>query len=674
MEEADRALALALQEEYNREYDADPGDKFSQCSTPTLNNSTSTSKSYSGEKRPKSIVDPAWELLDPSPDVRLLFQEFNAMYFWGKLSMVEVRWSPRMTLCAGLCCYEGRGGLCSIRLSKPLLQLRPRKDLVETLLHEMIHALLFVTDNNKDHDGHGPEFCKHMYRINKETGTNITIYHNFHDEVDQLRQHWWRCQGSCRTKPPYFGFVKRSMNRAPSPRDTWWSKHQMTCAGNYIKVKEPENFGKKKVKEKPKEKGLTEITPYLSQGSKDLGNTSNLIKNTKSVESREPVKSNSSGHRLGGDNMQDEACGRGIPAHSRLLASFGNKTGSIPSSSSNNIYQTPTREEKANKWESLLSTKKRNGVVKHVIRKKKLKGDITITELLDRMRRKGRKSVNADAPAFQQTPPLTNYSKRVMHFQDSQEETEHLQSDKENKTEVAHFKQTNNDRLSITGSENENMMIERKIPHVAKNEKNVSESIFPKSSQKSSKSVFLPSFDSDSEEECSLTDVLNRNKSRIETPGISSTRSKITYDDDNDLNQIEFTSSQMVTSSSKSDLNVDTNLKHNAVTRLKNGSLSKRLPSLSESDDSETFVEQELNRLKKPSNKKLKIENEATSSDKHISSHSSPINVCSQINTNSMQVDMASCPICCEEVTMSLINSHIDECLSMKAIRDSAFD
>ena len=39
----------------------------------------------------------------------------------------------------------------------------------------MIHALLFVTDNNKDHDGHGPEFCKHMYRINKETGTNITV-------------------------------------------------------------------------------------------------------------------------------------------------------------------------------------------------------------------------------------------------------------------------------------------------------------------------------------------------------------------------------------------------------------------------------------------------------------------------------------------------------------------
>lgn len=33
--------------------------------------------------------------------------------------------------CAGVCSYEGRGGLCTIKLSEPLLKLRPRKDLVE---------------------------------------------------------------------------------------------------------------------------------------------------------------------------------------------------------------------------------------------------------------------------------------------------------------------------------------------------------------------------------------------------------------------------------------------------------------------------------------------------------------------------------------------------------------
>ena len=70
-----------------------------------------------------------------------------------------------MTLCAGVCSYQRRAGYCSIRLSVPLLKLRPRKDFVETLLHEMIHAYLFVTDGNDDHDGHGPAFHEHVSSI-----------------------------------------------------------------------------------------------------------------------------------------------------------------------------------------------------------------------------------------------------------------------------------------------------------------------------------------------------------------------------------------------------------------------------------------------------------------------------------------------------------------------------
>ena len=38
------------------------------------------------------------------------------------------------------------------------------------------------------------------------------------------------------------------MNRAPSKNDTWWSAHQSSCGGTYTKVKEPENYGKKKSK------------------------------------------------------------------------------------------------------------------------------------------------------------------------------------------------------------------------------------------------------------------------------------------------------------------------------------------------------------------------------------------------------------------------------------------
>ncbi|KAE8602089.1 hypothetical protein XENTR_v10013879 [Xenopus tropicalis] len=110
----------------------------------------------------------------------------------------------------------------------------------------MIHALLFVTHNNKDHDSHGPEFCKHMERINKRTGANISVYHNFHDEVDEYRKHWWLCNGPCQKRKPYFGYVKRAMNRAPSSLDPWWADHQRTCGGEFVKIKEPENYSQKR--------------------------------------------------------------------------------------------------------------------------------------------------------------------------------------------------------------------------------------------------------------------------------------------------------------------------------------------------------------------------------------------------------------------------------------------
>lgn len=200
-------------------------------------------------QEPLSVVDASWELVDPTPDLPALFLQFNDQFFQGKLEAVEVKWSKRMTQCAGVCTYEGRGGMCSIRLSEPLLKLRPRKDLVETLLHEMIHAYLFVTNNYKDRSEHGPEFCKHMHRINRLTGANITIYHDFHDEVEAYQRHWWRCDGPCQQRKPYYGYVKRAMNRAPSANDYWWDEHQKTCGGTFIKIKEPENSkGKGKTK------------------------------------------------------------------------------------------------------------------------------------------------------------------------------------------------------------------------------------------------------------------------------------------------------------------------------------------------------------------------------------------------------------------------------------------
>ena len=74
----------------------------------------------------------------------------------------------------------------------------------------------------------------------------LQVYHSFHDEVNSYRQHWWRCDGPCRDRKPFYGWVKRAMNRAPSPRDTWWPQHQATCGGTYQKVHEPDGYGQKK--------------------------------------------------------------------------------------------------------------------------------------------------------------------------------------------------------------------------------------------------------------------------------------------------------------------------------------------------------------------------------------------------------------------------------------------
>ncbi|EJW89005.1 hypothetical protein WUBG_00085 [Wuchereria bancrofti] len=231
-----------------------------------------------------SLVDPIWETIDPTPDLHALFQQYDDSFFGGRLAACEVKWSSRMTVSAGLCSFESKGRFCSIRLSKPLLQYRPRKDLVETLLHEMIHASLFLSDGVMDHDGHGPMFQFHMHRINMSAGTNITVYHNFHNEVMYHQKHWWRCTGPCRKRPPFYGWVKRSMNRAPGANDFWWKGHQMTCGGNFVKVKEPEGYGTKKVSKISNENSQSQswYTP-LSRYFTGKGDVSNQLLSSENI-------------------------------------------------------------------------------------------------------------------------------------------------------------------------------------------------------------------------------------------------------------------------------------------------------------------------------------------------------------------------------------------------------
>jgi hypothetical protein len=50
-----------------------------------------------------------------------------------------------MTSCAGTCALQNAGS-CLITLSEPILKFRNNNELKETLIHEMIHGYLFITN------------------------------------------------------------------------------------------------------------------------------------------------------------------------------------------------------------------------------------------------------------------------------------------------------------------------------------------------------------------------------------------------------------------------------------------------------------------------------------------------------------------------------------------------
>nr|POE71831.1 isoform 2 of sprt-like domain-containing protein spartan [Quercus suber] len=189
---------------------------------------------------------------DPFPDIHDLFPFYDILYFRSILkNRVEFSWSSRLTLCAGICelvrdpANKNRFTRIRLKLSEPLLKFRPRSDVLSTLLHEMIHAYFFVTTSwrhsrGDDGTGHGAGFLLLADAISSHNAAyRITVFHTFHDEVDSYRTHVWRCEGPCTTQPPFFGLVKRSMNRAPGKGDSWWQKHQEECGGSFSKISNP---------------------------------------------------------------------------------------------------------------------------------------------------------------------------------------------------------------------------------------------------------------------------------------------------------------------------------------------------------------------------------------------------------------------------------------------------
>ena len=215
-----------------------------------------------------------------------LFRFYNLYFFHNVLEASQVKWSARMTMCAGTCKLDGVGS-CLITLSEPLLKFRTSNELKETLIHEMIHAYLFITNPKacRDHGGHGVEFCEIMDNINKMTGLKISVYHNFHDEVLYYKKHIWKCSGPCQTKKPYFGICMRAMNRTPGEKDFWYKRHQMECGGTFIKIEGPE-FHPEENKKGDKGKDKKSANPRKRKAEEPVNTINNYLKKPKTPDDK----------------------------------------------------------------------------------------------------------------------------------------------------------------------------------------------------------------------------------------------------------------------------------------------------------------------------------------------------------------------------------------------------
>ena len=93
-------------------------------------------------------------------------------------------------------------------------------------------------------------------------------------------------QGPCQNQKPFFGIVRRSMNRPPQPADRWWADHQKSCGGTYTKIAGPDldengevklKKGKRKAE---KESGAKEVKVEPGQRTIDdmFGSPSKKVK------------------------------------------------------------------------------------------------------------------------------------------------------------------------------------------------------------------------------------------------------------------------------------------------------------------------------------------------------------------------------------------------------------
>ncbi|XP_038986096.1 DNA-dependent metalloprotease SPRTN-like isoform X2 [Phoenix dactylifera] len=237
---------------------------------------------------------------DGKVDIYSLFCHYNSLYFDEALGPCVVSWTDsQLNNCTGSCLYYSDGS-CEILLNELLLKSRPTADLKNALLHEMIHAFLWIKNKKNEHSVHGPSFREMMDSINASSmtdhqrpsgGYNITIYHEFQEEADSCRAGNCICE-ACGN------LIKPGTKKEHSASDCienvdpegccdnpscQWHSNKKYCSGSCIKIQEPTECGNNKMSLKDEEelhegryKGLHYMTRQRKRKFCEAGTKDNL--------------------------------------------------------------------------------------------------------------------------------------------------------------------------------------------------------------------------------------------------------------------------------------------------------------------------------------------------------------------------------------------------------------
>ncbi|KQK22852.1 hypothetical protein BRADI_1g69655v3 [Brachypodium distachyon] len=171
--------------------------------------------------------------LDQEPNIVKLFCHYNTLYFQDTLGGCVVSWAeePLPNSDISGCDYYPGGGGCIILLSKSLYKCHMDSDLKNVLLHEMIHAYMFIKDDNTNHSSdHGANFKKLMDDINSSSVPDPHC-ESCEDFIESTKVNG-TTQDDC---------IERMGDVCLNSTCQWhrlFGLHKMHCSGSYYKIQE----------------------------------------------------------------------------------------------------------------------------------------------------------------------------------------------------------------------------------------------------------------------------------------------------------------------------------------------------------------------------------------------------------------------------------------------------